>query len=83
MDPRARSAPPTAPRWARTLGRLPLVGRIVRPWLARRGFLRPAGGGPGDDGSAGVREPRRPAPAPPALAASADPDRADSGGTSR
>lgn len=32
-----------------------------------------AGLGPGDDGSAGVREPRRPLPAPPSLRAEASP----------
>ena len=34
--------------------------------------LYPAGGGGGDDGTAGVREPRRPYPAPPSLSAEAD-----------
>jgi hypothetical protein len=47
---------------------------VYRHRRARRRKLVGYFAGPGgDDGSAGVREPRRPAPAPPSLRAEADP----------
>lgn len=50
-----------------------LLSRLLRALLRRKDPVtsrrRPRGG---DDGSAGVREPRRPNPAPPAMAAAVE-----------
>jgi hypothetical protein len=69
--PKTRPVPMPAPLWVRALRPLPLVGRRARSWPAH--YVVPSIGrdeGPG--GTAGVREPRRPLPAPPSLSVQLD-----------
>jgi hypothetical protein len=59
-----------APLWVRALRPLPFVGRRARRWPAR--LIGAVAGRDDDDGPAGVREPRRPKPAPPSLSVHLD-----------
>jgi hypothetical protein len=55
-----------------TTKRRSLLSRLFRFLTRRKDPVAPRRPRGGDDGSAGVREPRRPNPAPPAMAASVE-----------